>query len=360
MLNTPRTFEEWYIKSAYQDFVRLEDAPLYEGSALENLATLPLADWKRRGGKVAYTRLGDQEHYSLQIVEIPPGGELKPERHMYDALMFVLAGGGATMIWQPGEKKRMIEWEEGSLLAIPLNAFHQEFNRSGTQPYRLLFATNMAHAMNQYNNLDFIFNNPYAFTDRYSYAMEDYLVQQTQWERRLVETNFIADVRKVPLDPFPERGNRTSIMRMSMAGTSLGMHIMGVSEGTYVTAHRHGPGAHVMVVGGEGYELLFNQGDVVKQKIMANPYAVVAPKLNEFHQHFNTGKGEYRMLAFRHTGLRYGWGLPYGNARTAQSKDPNAWAYKIPFAEEDPTIREDYYRELEARGIFTRLEPLDQ
>ena len=53
MLNTPRTFEEWYIKSAYQDFVRLEDAPLYEGSALENLATLPLADWKRRGGNEA-------------------------------------------------------------------------------------------------------------------------------------------------------------------------------------------------------------------------------------------------------------------------------------------------------------------
>jgi hypothetical protein len=190
--------------------------------------------------------------------------------------------------------------------------------------------------------------------------MEGYLADQKQWERRLLETNFIADVRTVPLDPFPERGNRTSIMRMSMAGTSLGMHIMGVSEGTYVTAHRHSAGAHVLVVGGEGYELLYNEGDRERRKIMANPYAVVAPKLNEFHQHFNVGRGEYRMLAFRYIGLRYGWGLPYGNARTAQSKDRNAWAYKLPFAEEDPSIREDYYKELEARGIYSRLEPLDQ
>ena len=67
-----------------------EGLPLYEGSALEDLATLPLGDWERRGGKVAYTRLGDQEHYSLQIVEIPPKGELKPERHMYDSVMFVM------------------------------------------------------------------------------------------------------------------------------------------------------------------------------------------------------------------------------------------------------------------------------
>ena len=97
-----------------------------------------------------------------------------------------------------------------------------------------------------------------------------------------------------------------------------------------------------------------------KRKVRANPYAVVAPKLNEYHQHFNTGHGEYRMLAFRHVGLRYGWGEPYGNARTAQSKDKNAWAYKVPYADEDPAIREDYYRELEAKGINLRLEPLDQ
>jgi quercetin dioxygenase-like cupin family protein len=357
----PKSLEEWFVKSAYQDFVRAEEAPLFEGSALEDLASLPLADWKRRGGKVGYTRLGEQEEYNLQIVEIPPGGQLRPEHHMYDALMFVMKGSGVSSIWQNDEKKRTIEWQEGSLLAIPLNAWHQEFNSSGSDSCRLLFATNMAYAMNHYNNPDFIFNCPYAFTDRYSYAMENFLAEETQWEPRVLETNFIADVRKMRLDPFPERGNRTSIVRMSMAGTSIGMHVMGVSEGTYVTAHRHGPGAHVIVVGGEGYELLFDPGQEAERKrVRANPYAVVAPKRNEFHQHFNTGKGEYRMLAFRNTGLRFGWGQAYNRARTVQSKDPNAWAFKIPYEKEDPAISEEYYRTLEANGISLRLTPLDQ
>ena len=77
MAKAPTKFDDWYVKSSYQQFVQQEGVPLYEGSALEDLATLPLGDWERRGGKVAYTRLGDQEHYSLQIVEIPPKGELK-------------------------------------------------------------------------------------------------------------------------------------------------------------------------------------------------------------------------------------------------------------------------------------------
>jgi len=90
----PTSFEEWYIKSSYQQFIQQEGAPMYEGSALENLATLPLADWERRGGQVGYTRLGGSERYNLQIVEIPPKGELKPEHHMYDAIMYVMKGRG--------------------------------------------------------------------------------------------------------------------------------------------------------------------------------------------------------------------------------------------------------------------------
>lgn len=357
----PQTFEDWYIQSAYQDFVRAEGVPLYEGSFLEDMANVPLGDWERRGGKAAYTRLGEQESYNLQIVEIPPGGELKPEHHLYDAIMFVLSGGGASTIWQEGERKTTVEWQEGSLLAIPLNAWHQEFNRSGTEPCRVIFATNMAHILNLYNNVEFVFNNPFVFSDRFSQDMEDFADSEKKWAPRVLETNFIADVRSLELNYFPERGNRTSIMRMSMAGTSIGMHIMGVSEGTYVTAHRHGPGAHVIVVEGEGYELMFMPGqEQDRDKVSANPYTVVAPKLNEYHQHFNTGKGEYRMLAFRSNGLRYGWGKAYSNARTVQEKDPFADSHKISYEKEDPAIREQYYEELEANGIDLRLKPLDQ
>jgi quercetin dioxygenase-like cupin family protein len=342
--------------------VRREGAPLYEGSAIENLAALPLADWERRGGKVAYTRLGNHEDYSLQIVEIPPAGSLKPERHMYDAVMYVMQGKGATTIWQEGEPKHTVEWDEGALLTLPLNAWHQEFNASGTEPVKLLFGTNMAHVMNLYHNTDFIFDTPYSFTDRYSYYMQDFFSDPGHhWNLRLYETNFIPDIRKFPLDTYPERGIRTSIMRLSMASTGIGMHVMSVSEGTYATAHRHQPGAHVIVVEGTGYELMFFESERQNpRKVNASPYAVVAPKQNEYHQHFNTGKGDYKMLAFRGYSLRYGIGEMYDPNATSQSTDRESWTYKIPYAEEDPRIREEYWKDLERNGVNLRLEPVDQ
>ena len=361
MAKAPATFDEWYVKSSYQNFVRQEGVPLYEGSALEDLAGLDLGDWERRGGKAAYTRLGDQEFYNLQIVEIPPGSQLKPERHMYDSIMYVMKGRGATTVWQEGEPRATVEWEEGALLAIPLNAWHQEFNSSGDEPCRVLFGTNMAHVINLYGNLDFVFNNPFVFRDRYTHSMQSFFSDKgKQWNLRLYETNYIPDIRKFSLDPYPERGNRTSIMRLSMSNTSIGLHIMSVSEGTYVTAHRHEARAHVIVIEGRGYELLFMPDEAKPRKVPTNPYAVVAPRHNEYHQHFNTGKGEYRMLAFRGSGLRQGGGRRYDPARTAQDKNPFAQSFKIAYEKEDPAIREEYYKELEKNGIGLRLEPLDQ
>ena len=233
MSKTAASFDEWYVKSSYQQFVRQENVPLYEGSYLEDLATLPLAEWERRGGRAAYTRLGEQEIYNLQLVEIPPRGELKPEHHMYDAMMYVIKGRGATTVWQDGEPKHTAEWEEGALLAIPLNAWHQEFNSSSDEPCRVIFGSNMAQVINHYHNLDFVFHNPFCFNDRFSNAMSDfYGWDGKRWNAALYETNFVTDVRKFTLEGAPERGNRISHMRFSMASSSVGVHIQEVAEGT--------------------------------------------------------------------------------------------------------------------------------
>jgi len=365
MAQEAATFDKWYVKSAYQDFVQREGVPLYEGSAIENLITLPLADWERRGGKCAYTRLGDQEEkFNLQVVEIPPKGQLKPERHMYDSVMYVMKGRGATTIWQEGEPKQTIEWEEGALLAIPLNAWHQEFNASSAEPCRIFFNTTFCFVINWYNNLDYIFNNPFCFKDRYSHNMQGYFSDEGKhWIHRVFETNFIPDIRSFStLDDNPARGHRHAVQRISMPGTTIGIHIAEVAEGTYMTAHRHGAGAHVIAVQGLGYEILYMPGEEKnRRKVTLKPYAVICPQHAEFHQHFNTGKEPFRMLAFRGTGPRYGWGKEYTRVSpTAQSSDRHALAFNITYEMEDPLIREEYYREIEKNGISSRLPPLNQ
>jgi uncharacterized RmlC-like cupin family protein len=361
-VKSPEELEKWHVRSSYQDFVNSEGAPLYQGSALEDLNALELADWKRRGGKVAYTRLAGQETLSLQIVEIPPGGELRPEHHLYDCTMLVIRGVGATNIWQPGERPHTVEWHEGSLLAIPLNAWYQEFNLSGTEPCRFVMGGNMAQMINHYHNLDFIFNNPYVFSDRYSAEQPDYYADTpTHWGLRLWETNFIPDVRTFAVEAWQEKGARTSISRLSMASTSLGLHILDVGEGTYATAHRHGAGAHVLCTGGTGYELMyFEEEQDNPRRILLHPYGVIAPKNAEFHQHFNTGKGPMRQLAFRTAGARYGRGEGYNPRGASQTTDRYGPGYQIDYEKEAPGIREAYYKELERNGIELRLPPVSQ
>ncbi len=53
--------------------------------------------------------------------EIPVGGQLKPQRHVYEELIFILSGRGSTSVWLDAKKKNSFEWQAGSLFAIPLN-----------------------------------------------------------------------------------------------------------------------------------------------------------------------------------------------------------------------------------------------
>jgi hypothetical protein len=96
------------------------------------------------------------------------------------------------------------------------------------------------------------------------------------------------------------------------------------------------------------------------REIALRPSAVIAPKPNEFHQHFNSGKGPLRQLAFRSGPARSGTGYGYNPVGAAQDTDPNANGYKIAYERENPTIREEYYRRLQRSGVESRLPPLAQ
>ena len=132
-------------------------------------------------------------------------------------------------------------------------------------------------------------------------------------------------------------------MRLSMANTGLGLHILEVSEGTYTTAHRHAAGAHVIVVDGEGYEFLFMPGDEMnpenRTKVWVQPGSVIAPMTGEFHQHFNVGTKPFRQLAVRGGPARYGSGSTYDPRGAARGDNPNDLQYKLSFTLEDPNIR---------------------
>src|ERR1051325_11477872 len=157
--------------SAYQTFIEDEGIPIHRTHGVSDVLTLELGPWKRMGGNGAYVELFGMEGVTgLYVAEIPPGGQLEPERHLYDETIYVVQGRGSTKVWegtrtQPKGEPLVFEWENGAMFSPPMNTWHQLYNLSGTEPVRFIAATIAPMVMDIYHNSEFIFDCPFEFKD---------------------------------------------------------------------------------------------------------------------------------------------------------------------------------------------------
>ena len=222
--DTPRTEYEM-IRFAYEDWMTQEGIPIYEASAgVDDVIELPRRPWARMGGYGTFVQLDGpkQAERGVYVVEIPGGGALNPEKHLYDEVIYVLQGRGLTEVWYEGESKRAFEWGMGSVFVSPLNTWHRLINGS-QEPALILGFTRAPRMIRLFKNLDFIFNNDYQFRDRYA-GQSDYFIatenrisagkyRGTTWF-----TNFIPDVRGAFLDDLEQKVSGGQLTRISMGG----------------------------------------------------------------------------------------------------------------------------------------------
>jgi len=161
------------------------------------------------------------------IGEIAPGGALNPERHLYEEVICILNGQGATELWDDHGNKKMFEWNKWSLFAPPLNTAHRLVNGS-REPVRFLAVTNAPLAFDIYRDQNFIFNCPYSFKDRY-YGEDDYFeVGKKRYVSGLIniwETNFIPDIKSAMLESLEVKGAGLRLAQFEMAGNALVGHL---------------------------------------------------------------------------------------------------------------------------------------
>lgn len=203
-------------RTPYHQWMAQEGLPVVVGHGVEDVRELPLSPWRRTGGKGSFIHLYGMEGSSgMYVGEIPPGGALHPERHMYEEVIVILEGNGATEVWQEGGKKHIFEWSRWSLFAPPLNSWHRLVN-GGREPVKFFAVTTAPIVMDLYRNDEFIFNSPFVFHERFAGEEGYFSGPGKRYEIRNVatwDTNFIADVSSAAIDTCEEKGVGAPCMR---------------------------------------------------------------------------------------------------------------------------------------------------
>jgi oxalate decarboxylase/phosphoglucose isomerase-like protein (cupin superfamily) len=335
----------------YLRWVRGEGLDIISAHYVRNLNTVALKPWARRGGAGVYiNHEASRTSNDCYVCEIPPGGKLAPQRQLFEEMIMILSGRGSTTVWNDEGKRITFEWKAGALFAIPLNCHHQHFNGSGREPARFVAVTNAPPVINLYEDIDFVFNTRHDFKDRFA-GEPDYFSAKGEQKGFLLQTNFVADAVNLPLITAKERGAGGGHIRFNMAKGSMNSHISQFPIGTYKKGHAHGPGAHVIILSGEGYTLMWPEGEEPKRYDWEVGTLVVPPNM-WFHQHFNTGTTPARYLAFKHEGVAI---------RNVQGV-PKAWISRrdggdqIDYADELPMVRKMFADELAKNGLAPRMD----
>jgi oxalate decarboxylase/phosphoglucose isomerase-like protein (cupin superfamily) len=350
----------------YHKWMEAEGIPVVVGHGVEDVRDLKLGRWSRTGGNGCFIHLyGMEGSTGMYVGEIPSGSALIPERHIYEEVIVILEGNGATEVWQGQGKKHSFEWSRGSLFAPPLNCWHRLVN-GGREPVKFLAVTTAPIIMDLYQNLEFIFNCNFEFRERFA-EEEDYFSRAGERYKlgriNIWQTNFITDVASAAVEAMEEKGKGAQITQFEIVGNALVGHLSQWPAGLYHKAHYHGPGSILFGLQSSGYVLLWpkdlgihpfetNHGDQVVE-MQWKDGSVYCPPGGWFHQHFNVGSGAARQLAIRFGGRLH----PTGFATAAKRHDEGVLVSVknggtlIEYEDEDPAIRCRFEKALARAGV---------
>ncbi len=353
-----RTDQDRLVKhTAYDEFQASEGIPIVTGFAVQDLRSVEVAPWARLECQGAYINLdGTGGTNDAYVAEIEPGKRMAPERHLFEKNIYVLDGRGATLVGDDPNSRTSFEWKRGSVFSVPINVWHQHMNGSGSESARFLAVTTAPLVMNYFHNDDFIFNNSFVFEDRMAaqrqFQGEGTMFTGNSGRVNVWETNFIPDIETFTTFTWKERGAGGASVMFELADNTQAAHVSQFPVGTYKKAHRHGPGAHVIIISGEGFSLLWPQDGGPRDRMERVDWKVgsmVVPPTNWFHQHFNGGTEPARYLALRWGSQKHGFSL--GSAGEGEADvSVKLGGAQIEYEDEDPIVHDMFAETLAQAG----------
>jgi len=363
-------------KTPYDRFMESEGVPIYRAIGVRRVQDLPMTAWPRLGGRGTYIQLyGTEGLWGSYVVEVPPGGALNIEKHLYEKTVLVVEGRGSTEVWQDGApKKQTFEWQQYSMFSIPLNARHRFVNATNA-PALLLCGTSAPNIFNLINNPRFVFDCPFVFDDRFAggdefFKPKDDIAPDKLRGLAMMRTNFMADIAncEMPLDNRRSPGYRR--LEPEFTGSDFYLWIGQHETGRYSKAHKHDSCAVLICLAGKGYTYTWPDRlgttpwkDGCAEEVMRQDYEPVgmvsaAPMSGDwFHQHFGVSKEPLRLSAWfgvnNHPARRPG--RPGEKLTDFGAIDLKKGGTAIPYHEEDPFIRQEYENYLREVGVPSRM-----
>ncbi len=345
-------------ESPYELWKKSQGVPTIRGLSVENVYEVPLTPWPARNGSGVFINLDGAAGFNdAYLFELAPRQSSVPIKHIYDEIVLILGGRGATTVWNDEHKKQTFEWGPRSYFAIPPNAMHQHHNLSGDEPARYFAMTAAPRVIDTFKDLDFVFNCCHVFKDRFN-DDEGYF-KQTEAQQGLWKTNFVADVlaQRPTREQIERRLRAHAVTIRGSSGSGGGYNFAMVNStvrsgiayggkpGAHTKYHRHGPGIHVLTLEGRGYSYMFPE-DGEPRRVEWGPGTVFVPPEMWWHAHYNVGPEPW-------TWMRIGWGTdkPKAGGKQYVYKSRRDGGDQMDFDEEDPAIHAEFEAELARVGV---------
>ncbi|MEA2640108.1 MAG: hypothetical protein QOF51_1502 [Chloroflexota bacterium] len=337
---------------AYDRWIETLGVPIQRGYFIDDLRTMPLGPWEERECNAAIVQLMGQEGVSeARVHEIPPGATLPALKLGFDEAIYVADGQGLGTVWaDEGGPKTTFEWQTHSLFVIPRNMTHQLSNARGDKPARLLHYNYLPLAMSVVQEPDFFINNPgghppKAEGELYSEAKVLNLTRDVETRTHFWYGNFFPDMSAWDkLEGLAGRGAGGSSVLMGFPSSEMSCHMSVFPSRTYKKGHRHGPGRVIVIPKGEGFSIMWVEG----QEQVLVPWheaSMLVPPDRWFHQHFNVGAEPARYLAL-HPPRQF---IGHGEQVEDMARD------QIEYPAESPWIRQHFEEELAKRNLTTLM-----
>ncbi len=370
----PEPFSE---RTPYEQWMAKEGVPVHTGYSMPNVRTAAVRPWPRLGVQGAFVDLtGAEGTDGAYIMQFAPGESTKPLRFLFEESIFVLDGEGETTVWQEGGRKATFYWHKGGMFSPPLNTWRQHKNHGGS-PARLISFHDLPLIMDVFHNVDFLFDNNFVFRDRYTHDPDYFsfrpsnvrpggtpamFSESEKGSTMISDTGFIPDINQVHLQEAKSRGAKNRGMEIVFSDNTMQTHISEFETGSYKRAHRHGPGSHVMILGGMGYTLMWT--DIAEYskapkhvRVDWTEGTLLVPPDRWYHQHFNTGGDAAKYMATTWIGGKYWSKAMGGGGRTHRL---NTISFKeggnmIDYPDEDPVVRSMFEEDLKKHGVKMQM-----